>query len=66
MPAADDVALMRLALEQAALAEAHADVPVGALVTGPDGAILGTGHNRREVDADPTAPSSGPGTTAAR
>jgi tRNA(adenine34) deaminase len=46
---------MRLALEQAAAAEAHDDVPVGAVVIGPDGAILGTGHNRREVDADPTA-----------
>jgi tRNA(adenine34) deaminase len=51
----DDVALMRLALEQADLAPLHGDVPVGAVVVGPDGAVLGIGHNRREAENDPTA-----------
>ncbi|HET7304317.1 MAG TPA: nucleoside deaminase, partial [Segeticoccus sp.] len=31
------------------------DVPVGALVVGPGGDVLGTGWNRREADGDPTA-----------
>jgi tRNA(adenine34) deaminase len=31
------------------------DVPVGALVVGPDGAVLGVGHNLREAVGDPTA-----------
>ncbi|MFD1505578.1 nucleoside deaminase [Georgenia yuyongxinii] len=31
------------------------DVPVGAVVLGPDGAEIGSGRNRREADGDPTA-----------
>jgi tRNA(adenine34) deaminase len=50
-----DVASMRAALEEAALAAAHADVPIGAVVVAADGSILGRGHNRREADGDPTA-----------
>jgi tRNA(adenine34) deaminase len=46
---------MRLALAEAALALPHADVPVGAVVLGPDGAVLGAGHNEREATGDPTA-----------
>jgi tRNA(adenine34) deaminase len=46
---------MRLALEQAALAPAHDDVPVGAVVLGPDGGVLAVGHNDREGSSDPTA-----------
>lgn len=46
---------------QAALAEAHAaadagEIPVGALVLGPDGAVLSAGRNARENELhDPTA-----------
>jgi tRNA(adenine34) deaminase len=47
--------MMLLALEQAALAPAHGDVPVGAVVCGPDGQVLGAGHNDREGSGDPTA-----------
>ena len=47
--------LMLLALEQAALALPQGDVPVGAVVTGPDGQVLGAGHNDRERTGDPTA-----------
>src|SRR5699024_11112583 len=31
------------------------DVPVGAVVLGPDGAVLATGRNEREATGDPTA-----------
>ncbi|GAA1911087.1 tRNA adenosine(34) deaminase TadA [Streptantibioticus ferralitis] len=46
---------MRLALEEAALAPRTGDVPVGAVVLGPDGSVLGRGHNEREASGDPTA-----------
>jgi tRNA(adenine34) deaminase len=45
---------MELALEQAALAAAAGEVPVGALVI-KDGEIIGRGHNRNLLDDDPTA-----------
>jgi tRNA(adenine34) deaminase len=32
-----------------------ADVPVGAVILDPDGAVVARGHNRREADDDPTA-----------
>ena len=46
---------MELALEQARGATASGDVPVGAVVVGPDGGVVGAGRNRREADGDPTA-----------
>lgn len=46
---------MRLALEQAVLAAAHGDVPVGAVVLDPDGQVLARAHNERELTGDPTA-----------
>ncbi len=45
---------MDRALAEARLAPAHGDVPVGAVVV-RDGVVVASGHNRREVDADPTA-----------
>jgi tRNA(adenine34) deaminase len=45
---------MRLALDEAAKALPSGDVPVGAVVVDPDGAVLGRGHNVREAEADPT------------
>lgn len=51
----DDAAAMREALDEAQRAMEHDDVPVGAVVLAPSGEIVGRGHNRREVDADPTA-----------
>lgn len=53
--AASHESLMRAALAEAELAAGHDDVPVGAVVAGPDGTVVGRGHNRREVDGDPTA-----------
>jgi tRNA(adenine34) deaminase len=46
---------MRRALEEAALAAAAGDVPVGAVVLDQAGAVLAADHNRREADGDPTA-----------
>ena len=46
---------MRRALDLAGLASGAGDVPVGALVLGPDGAVVGEGWNLREVEGDPTA-----------
>jgi tRNA(adenine34) deaminase len=46
---------MHAALEEAALAPEHGDVPVGCIVVAADGTELARAHNRREVDADPTA-----------
>lgn len=45
---------MRLAMQEAAVAEALAEVPIGALVV-KAGEIIGRGHNLRETEQDPTA-----------
>lgn len=46
---------MRLALAEAVRARETGDVPVGAVVLGPDGDVLGRGRNEREATGDPTA-----------
>jgi tRNA(adenine34) deaminase len=46
---------MDLALAEARSAAGHDDVPVGAVVVGPEGQLLGRGHNERERRGDPTA-----------
>ncbi|MFD6420301.1 tRNA adenosine(34) deaminase TadA [Streptomyces sp. NPDC060194] len=46
---------MRSALAEARRAAEAEDVPVGALVLGPDGALLAAAHNEREAGGDPTA-----------
>lgn len=46
---------MRLALAEAVRARETRDVPVGAVVLGPGGEILGRGRNEREASGDPTA-----------
>lgn len=56
MSTAADEPWMRRALELADRAEREDDeIPVGALVVGPDGALLGEGWNRNIGEADPTA-----------
>jgi tRNA(adenine34) deaminase len=45
---------MQEALAEADAAAAHSDVPIGAVVV-RNGTVIGRGHNRREVDQDPTA-----------
>ena len=51
----DDLTAMRLALDEARLALAHDDVPVGAVVLGPGGEVVARRHNERELTGDPTA-----------
>lgn len=46
---------MGLALAEARRALATDDVPIGAVVIGPDGSVLGSGRNEREALGDPTA-----------
>ncbi len=46
---------MSAALDQARLALATADVPVGAVVVDAAGALVATGRNAREAEQDPTA-----------
>lgn len=47
--------LMDLALAEARAALATDDVPIGAVVLGPDGNVLAAGRNEREAHGDPTA-----------
>lgn len=46
---------MGLALAEAAAASQAGEVPVGAVLLSPAGAVLATGHNLRESGSDPTA-----------
>lgn len=52
-----DDELMGLAIDEAHAAadRERADVPIGAVVLGPDGALLAAAGNRREAEEDPTA-----------
>lgn len=52
---ADDVRWMRHALALAERAEQEGEVPVGAVLVGPDGELLGEGWNRNITENDPTA-----------
>jgi tRNA(adenine34) deaminase len=54
-PPADELRFMRLALRQAELADAHGDVPIGAVVVAGAGELLAAAHNERELRQDPTA-----------
>jgi tRNA(adenine34) deaminase len=49
-----DEYFMRLALREAERALEHDDIPVGSVVV-RDGEVIGSGHNEREIRADPTA-----------
>ncbi|MGB4442013.1 MAG: tRNA adenosine(34) deaminase TadA [Coriobacteriia bacterium] len=50
----DDIVYMALALEQARLAGAEGEAPIGAVLV-CDGAVVAHGRNARESAADPTA-----------
>jgi len=46
---------MERALREARAAAERGEVPIGAVVVGPDGALLAAAGNRTEEDRDPTA-----------
>ncbi|HET8896686.1 MAG TPA: nucleoside deaminase [Protaetiibacter sp.] len=46
---------MSEALAEARACLASGDVPVGAILLGEDGVVIGRGHNERELTGDPTA-----------
>ena len=46
---------MAVALEEAGVAAQVGDVPVGAVVLGPNATLLSRRHNERELEGDPTA-----------
>jgi tRNA(adenine34) deaminase len=48
-------AAMQIALEEARAATAHGDVPIGAVLIGPNGDVVARDHNRREERGDATA-----------
>lgn len=50
----DDASAMALALEEAAAAAEHGDVPIGAVAL-VDGEVVARRHNERELTGDPTA-----------
>jgi tRNA(adenine34) deaminase len=52
---AGDHDAMGAALAQARLALVAGEVPVGAVLLSPQGALLGAGHNLRQLTGDPTA-----------
>lgn len=54
-PSPADPTPMDLALAEARAAAARGEVPVGAVVTGPDGRVLARAGNRTLRDKDPTA-----------
>ena len=44
---------MKVALDEARAGLSAGGIPIGAVLVGPDGKILGRGHNRRVQDDDP-------------
>ena len=46
---------MRLALQEARTAAEAGEVPVGCVITGPDGGVIGRGRNMREETGDASA-----------
>jgi tRNA(adenine34) deaminase len=51
----DDERWMRVALDEAKVAAARGEVPVGCVLVDPQGNVAGRGHNLRETLDDPTA-----------
>jgi creatinine deaminase len=49
-----DREMLAVALEEARLGLSEGGVPVGGALFGPDGVLLGRGHNRRVQDDDPS------------
>ncbi|WP_042412878.1 nucleoside deaminase [Streptacidiphilus anmyonensis] len=54
MPTLDYRALLSVAVDEARRGLAEGGIPIGAALFGPDGELLGAGHNRRVQDGDPS------------
>ncbi|WP_374112066.1 nucleoside deaminase [Pseudonocardia sp. TRM90224] len=54
MNLSDESALMDVALDEARAGLAEGGIPIGAALVGADGTVLGSGHNRRVQDGDPS------------
>ena len=52
---ASDEEMLAVALAEARAGLAEGGIPIGAAVFGPDGRLIGSGHNRRVQDSDPSA-----------
>ncbi len=55
MPSPERQSIMEIALEEARLAAERGEVPVGAVITGPNGQLLARAGNRTRELHDPTA-----------
>lgn len=53
-PGPADPAWIEVALDEARAGSASGGIPIGAALVGPDGTVLGRGHNRRVQDDDPS------------
>ncbi len=65
MAAEDDIKYMRMALAQAREAFDRDEIPVGAVIVGPHGIVIGRGHNLTETLNDVTAHAEMQAITAA-
>lgn len=54
-PSEYDLEVMGAALLEAEAAANEGEIPVGALILGPDGNVIATGRNSRVLEKDPTA-----------
>lgn len=54
-PREHDLEVMGAALLEAEAAANEGEIPVGALILGPDGNVIATGRNSRVLEKDPTA-----------
>ena len=54
-PSEHDLDVMGAALLEAEAAANEGEIPVGALILGPDGNVIATGRNSRVLEKDPTA-----------
>lgn len=55
MSTLSDADAMALAIDEAHAGAAEGEIPIGAVVIGPDGTVIARAHNRREGSHDPTA-----------
>ena len=54
MTAVEPEQMLAVALDEARAGLAEGGIPIGAALFGPDGQLLGRGHNRRVQDGDPS------------